>query len=309
MIYTLTLNPAFDLTIYLKKLLKGSLNRSTSYLIDAAGKGINVSKVIKKLGDESIVLGFLGDENKKMYLKQLENYGLKSDFVFVNGLTRTNVKIFETNLGICTDINQKGFDVCEKNIDELTKKVRKYAKNKDIFIFSGSLPGNCKDDIYKILIKIVKEKGAIAILDAEGASLQNGLEAMPDVVKPNINELKGLFDIDENNLESIVFAAKKIISLGIKKVIVSMGEKGAVFVSKEDVFFSPAYKVEVKSTVGAGDAMVGAIAYSISNEFDDYKAFRLSCACAAAKVATKGVRAPEKDDIEKIFDEIHIQSF
>lgn len=307
MIYTITLNPAIDMTIYLSRLEKGQVNRSSYYMIDAGGKGINVSKVIKALGRDSIALGFLGEENSTWFLKYLQKFGIKSDFIFVNGLTRTNIKIVEIDTKEYTDLNQPGFEITQNDKQALFEKIEIIAQKDDIFVLSGSLPANANEEMYFEIIEKLKQKEAIVIFDADGQALKSGVEAKPDVIKPNIHEFKTIFDVVENDINSIVKAAKRLIEKGIKIVLISMGANGSVFVSKDTVLRAKPLKVDVKSTTGAGDSMVAAIAYGICEKMAEEEIFRLACACAAAKVSKEGVRAPEKNWIDYYFEKIELE--
>ncbi|ADQ03693.1 1-phosphofructokinase [Caldicellulosiruptor owensensis OL] len=307
MIYTVTLNPAIDMTVYIDTLKKGQVNRSRYCLMDAGGKGINVSKVIKALGGQSIVLGFLGNDNKDWFLKYLKEMQLDFDFIFVDGLTRTNIKIVETSQKIYTDLNQNGFEVKKKDINHLFEKIDKIAKADDIFVVSGSLPPGADEEVYAELIRILKQKGAKVIFDADGKALKSGVLEKPDVMKPNIHEFKCLFDVDENDLNSIVNSAKKLIESGIKKVLISMGAKGAVFVTENMELFAKAAEAKIKSTTGAGDSMVAAISYGLSQNMDDVSIFKLALACAAAKVSKEGVKPPEKKEIKKFLEKISLE--
>jgi len=307
LIYTVTLNPAVDMTIYIDRLEKGQVNRSNHYMIDAGGKGINVSKVIKALGEESIALGFLGEENKEWFLKYLQRFGIKNDFIFVKGLTRTNIKIVELETKEYTDLNQPGFEITENDKQSLFEKIENTAKKDDIFVLSGSLPANADEEMYFEMIEKLKQKGAIVIFDAEGQALKSGVEARPDVIKPNIHEFKTLFDVDENDINSVIGSAKKLIEMGLKIVLVSMGANGAIFVSESTALYAKPFKVDVKSTVGAGDSMVAAIAYGIFKKMSEKEMFRLACACAAAKISKEGVRAPEKNQVDYYFKKIELE--
>ena len=307
MIYTITLNPAMDMTVYIDVLKKGQVNRSHYCLMDAGGKGINVSKVIKALGGQSIALGFLGNDNKDWFLKYLKDMQIDFDFIFVDGLTRTNIKIVETSQKIYTDLNQNGFEVKKKDISNLFEKIDKIAKAGDIFVISGSLPPGADEEVYVELIRILKQKGAKVIFDADGKALERGIMGKPDVIKPNIHEFKCLFDVDENDLNSIVSSARKLIESGIKKILISMGAKGAVFVTENMALFAKAAEAKVKSTTGAGDSMVAAISYGLSQNMDDISIFKLSLACAAAKVSKEGVKPPEKNKIEEFLEKTKLE--
>lgn len=306
MIYTVTLNPAFDMTVYLDELVKGDVNRSIKSLIDIGGKGINVSKVIKSIGGESIALGFLGQENRGNFTKQLDRLGIKHDFIYVEGETRTNIKLVENKFNIFTDINQKGFGITMEDIDKLFEKIKYYARQGDIFVLSGSLPEGADNNIYFELIKLLKNIGAITILDADGEALKNGLLAKPDIVKPNINELRMIMDF-KDDLNSIASVGKELISQGTEKAVISMGGNGAFYVTRDKIFYAYPERVEVKSTVGAGDAMVAAIAFGESKNMEDEEVFRLAVSSATAAIIEEGTKSPKLENINKLMKKIKIE--
>lgn len=306
LIYTVTLNPAFDMTVYLDELVKGDVNRSIKSLIDIGGKGINVSKVIKSIGGESIALGFLGQENRGNFTKQLDRLGIKHDFIYVEGETRTNIKLVENKFDIFTDINQKGFGITIENIDKLFEKIKYYARQGDIFVLSGSLPEGADNNIYFELIKLLKNIGAITILDADGEALKNGLLAKPDIVKPNINELRMIMDF-KDDLNSIASVGKELISQGTEKAVISMGGNGAFYVTRDKILYAYPERVEVKSTVGAGDAMVAAIAFGESKNMEDEEVFRLAVSSATASIIEEGTKSPKLENINKLMKKIKIE--
>jgi len=307
LIYTVTPNPAIDITIYIDTLERGKVNRSRYFLMDAGGKGINVSKVIKILGGKSKVLGFLGKENSSWFTKYLQDMKLDFDFVLVEGFTRTNIKIVEEKDEVYTDLNQNGFEITEKDKNVLLDKLRTLANPNDIFVLSGSLPSGVKADFYVEIIRLLKRKGTVVIFDADGTALKYGLEGNPDILKPNINELQSVLTLNEENPLAIARSAKSLFQKGVKKVLVSMGDKGAVFVTEQISLYSKGIPVEVKSTAGAGDSMVAAISYGLSKGMNDEAIFKLAVACATAKVATEGVKPPIKKDIERFLKKIKLE--
>lgn len=307
MIYTITLNPAIDMTIYLDKLQKGMVNRSNSWLTDAGGKGVNVSKFIKVLGGESVVMGFIGNENKDWFFEYLKNMGIAVDFISVAGITRTNIKIVETAEKVYTDINQSGFEVSDNDIVLFFEKLETLASSEDIFVLSGSLPSGANEDLYEQLIKILKRKGATVIFDADSKALARGILEKPDVIKPNIYEFKSIFNVNEDDIPSIVRTAKKVVKSGVKLILVSMGERGSIFVTENSSIVAPAIKVDAKSTTGAGDAMVAALAFGLSQHMSDEDMFKLAVACATAKVLEEGVKPPKKEEIDRFFKTIELE--
>lgn len=299
------MNPAIDKTIFLDSLKKGEVNRIKKSIKDVGGKGINVSKVLKVLGKESIVLGFLGRDNKKCFIDFLEDVKIEHDFIIVDGESRTNLKIIELDCDIHTDINDIGFSVGEESVNLLLNRISSLNED-DVVVLSGSIPSGVSNDIYKNIIEILNNKNVKVILDADGKALIEGIKAKPYMIKPNIYELKNIINFDENNMDSIIEVGKKLVNQGIEKVLVSMGEKGSLYITKNDVFYSNPLKLEVKSTVGAGDAMVAALAYGIKEKLLDQEILRLASACAFCAVITEGSKMLNKTTIETIKQQITI---
>lgn len=305
MIYTVTLNPAIDKTIVLDKLLLGHVNRSISSRDDIGGKGINVAKVIKNLGYNVCALGFIGKENSDYIYRKLNKYGICHDFIEVDGETRTNIKIVEREKGIFTDINQCGFSVDNLDLEKLIRKLKNRVNREDVVVLSGSLPKGIESDVYKVIIEQLKQKDLKIILDAEGQALRYGIEANPYLIKPNINELKTIVNCSED-IEDIKQAVKEFVNKGIV-VAVSMGENGALLFSKEQSLYSKPLRVEVKSTVGAGDSMVAAFAIGIHENMPLEDTFRLAIASSTAKVTMEGSQAPDRKEILKYIELVEIQ--
>lgn len=304
MIYTVTLNPALDRTIILEKIHFGSVNRSRKTILEAGGKGINVSKVVKNLGEKTIALGFIGDENEDTLLRKLDLLGIAHDFIDVPGETRTNIKIVETESNTFTDINQPGFEVSNSDIEKLVCKIKSLVKKDDTVVLSGSLPKGLEPDIYKNLVLILKDIGAKTILDTEGEALRLGIKVHPDIIKPNINELKGIINCTDD-IQSVACGVRKVTEdSGL--AIVSMGASGALLINNS-TYFCPPLKVNVKSTVGAGDSMVAALAIGLSKGMDAAETFKLAVAASSAKITLEGTEAPSKALIYRMLNQVKIE--
>jgi 1-phosphofructokinase len=307
LIYTVTLNPALDNTIILESLKSGHINRSTKSITDVGGKGINVSKVVRELDGKSCALGFLGKENSDVFIKYLNDLDIENDFVFVNGETRRNIKIVETSNNVYTDINQQGFEVSCDDVESILSKINYLAKSGDIVVLSGSLPIGVGKDIYYRIITELKSKNIKTVLDAEGEVLKISLYAKPYLIKPNINELRNIFEFNKKDINEVIRAATEIVSSGIEIVVISMGESGSLFVDKDNVLLAHPVKVDVKSTVGAGDSMVGGMVYGMDKNYNSQDIFQLASACGTAKVAKEGSKPPSKDEIKSILDRVVIE--
>ena len=230
MIVTVTMNPAIDKTIEIDRLNRGNLNRIEKIEYDAGGKGINVSKTIHELGGESIATGFLGGNAGRVIEEVLDSRGIKHDFVWVEGETRTNTKVCEQD-GTVTELNEKGPEITPEQLTNLLEKLDDLADDSVLFILAGSIPGNMEKDIYARIIERVHKKGAKVLLDADGELFRKGLEQKPDMIKPNqweIEELQG-FSHGVSDKE-LINVAGKMQKDGIDTVVISLGKNGALFV-------------------------------------------------------------------------------
>ena len=307
MIYTVTLNPALDKTVEIPSLTIDSVNRITTLRTDPGGKGINVSKVIDKLGRKSIATGILGGDTGHNILSSLEKMELESDFLFVEGETRTNLKIIDPASKTNTDINEPGVTVSEEILNQLKDKLLKKLNADDIVILSGSLPKGAPQNTYNVWVKDCKEAGAKVFLDADGPLLAEGIKAGPYLIKPNNHELSGLMGQELTTPQELTEAARGLMKYGIEKVIVSMGGDGALYVTKDYVYYAEGLKVPVGSTVGAGDSVVAALAVAEEAGMTPEETVALSTATGAANVMCSGTQAAEYSVIETLIQKVSFQ--
>ncbi|HHX59865.1 MAG TPA: 1-phosphofructokinase [Epulopiscium sp.] len=310
MITTITLNPAIDRTIILDSFHHGSVNKIKSVREDIGGKGINVTKVLKSLGDNSCAIGFIGEKNSKYVGDLLKDEQLISDFIKVEGKTRLNIKIVEMDTKITTDINEIGFEVYEAQLTSLKALIVKYAQESEMLAFSGSIPQGLPSDIYFELLSIAG-KYTKTVLDADGVFLLEGLKASPYIIKPNIHELENALSRKLSTHEEIKKAARELIyNYKIKYVLISMGGDGSILVSENKAIFAKALKIEVKSSVGAGDSMVAGFIYGMTSEdCTTSKALAYATACGALAASQEGTQTFEKEDVEKLVKKVELISF
>ncbi|GAA4654363.1 1-phosphofructokinase [Anaerocolumna aminovalerica] len=304
MIITVTMNPAIDKTADLAHFDHGGLNRLSGVIMDAGGKGINVSKTIHELGGETIATGFIGGSGGVLIEKALSELGIQSDFVFIKNEIRTNMKVVESN-GLVTELNEPGPMIHKEEVNELTEKLVSYAKEDTLFIFAGSIPNGIDTSIYKTLIEKVKEKGAKVFLDADGELFINAIEAKPDIIKPNRHEIEKFFKMDYRADEKeLLDMGNRLLDKGIHMVTISLGQMGALFLTKEQKLKCPGLKVEAHSTVGAGDAMVAALAYGLDQGLDLEECVKLSMAASAGAVTTKGTKPPKRELVDELMEKV-----
>ncbi|MCI8565127.1 MAG: 1-phosphofructokinase [Lachnospiraceae bacterium] len=305
MIYTVTLNPALDKTVEIPSLTIDSVNRITAMRTDPGGKGINVSKVIHKLGGRSVAAGILGGATGRAICSAVQEMGLETSFCFVDGETRTNLKIIDPVNHTNTDINEPGITVSKEVLEELLSRLLANILPGDLVVLSGSLPKGAPKDTYRTWTAACREKGAKVILDADGDRLACGLEASPYLIKPNNHELSLLLGQNLETKEELAQAAKNLMArYGIAEVVVSMGAEGALYVTEETTIRAEGLKVPVGSTVGAGDSVVAALAVAKERGLSLEETVRLSTATGAANVMCSGTQAAEYEVIEGLIPQV-----
>lgn len=300
MIITVTLNPALDKTVQISGFTIGGVNRVESSRFDIGGKGINVAKVIRNLGHECTAMGFLSGRSGQYIEKCLEEIGIDCDFVHTAGETRTNIKIADMLRQTNTDLNENGPTVSPKAIEELEERLLNRVSAGDIVVFSGSVPPGVDCDIYRKWITLMKSIGADTILDADGELFCRGIMAGPGAVKPNVHELEIFCHRPLQTPEEVMEEAGKMFSYGVDTVLVSMGSLGAILLSKSRMIHSPGLPVMVESTVGAGDAMVAALAIARQRGDCAEDTLRLAAACGTASVMTQGTQAPSLETVKRL---------
>lgn len=305
MIYTVTLNPALDKTVEIPSLTVDAVNRITTMRTDPGGKGINVSKVIHKLGGRSTAAGILGGDTGRAIRSALEDMGITAWFHFVEGETRTNLKIIDPVNHTNTDINEPGVTVSGEILEELLTELLEKIRKDDIVVISGSMPKGSPKETYYRWTKACGEKGARVILDADGELLKAGLEASPYLIKPNHHELSALVGKTMETPEEMARTARQLMEkYGISKIVVSMGGAGALYVTSEEIIYAEGLKVPVGSTVGAGDSVVAALAVAEESGLSLEETVCLSTATGAANVMCSGTQAAEYSVIEELIPKV-----
>lgn len=308
MIITVTMNPAIDKTVEIDALVPGGLNRIQKVEYDAGEKGINVSKTIRELGGKSIATGFLGGNAGQTIKNVLDELGIKNDFVWSEGETRTNTKVFEQS-GAVTELNEPGPVITAEQTAELMRKLEGYADENALFILAGSIPNGVDKDIYAQIIRLAHKKGAKVLMDADGELFRKSLPAGPDIIKPNRVELEEYVGVDYRvSDKELLGFARKFLEQGIETVAVSMGKSGAMIVREGYEVRCPALNVKAHSTVGAGDAMVAALAYSWDNKLDNEETVRFCMAASAGAVTTIGTKPPARELVDSLREQVIIEA-
>ncbi len=305
MIYTVTLNPALDRAINVKQLLDDDTIRVVSEQNYAAGKGIDVSRVIKELGGNSVALGMIGGYDGLHLEGLLINAGVMTQFTRISHETRTNIILKEECTGKQYVISAKGPDIDPVEISEFYNHILSIT-DMDYLVLSGSLPPGVSPNIYGQLILAGRKNNAFIFLDADNRALRESIDFIPTGIKPNIHELSRLAGKNLETEEEIVSACNSLHEKGIKYILVSRGREGILFSGDGQVIKASAPPVEVESTVGAGDSTVAGFILAHSMGKDLVECVRLACASGTASAQTPGTELCHKTDVDKLLPLVEI---
>jgi 6-phosphofructokinase 2 len=306
MIYTITLNPALDRTLEVDGLVVDDANRILREKRYAGGKGIDCSRVIKELGDESTALGFIGGYDGLELEGRLINEGVLCDFTRIGGETRTNIILFDRKQKTQMMLNAAGPKITPAEISLFFQKIRSLPHDAEFVILSGSVPPGVNHNIYAQIITSLKERGIRVALDADGDLLRQGCGAKPFLIKPNIHEFQRLTRLTSTKVDDLVEKAHHITEGGITIVLISMGPKGLVGVQAKETYWAVPPHVEVDSPVGAGDSTLAGFIYATNKGMDFRESLVLATAAGTAAVMTPGTELCKKNDVDKIKKEITI---
>jgi 1-phosphofructokinase len=265
-IATITINPAIDQTVAISDFSAGRVNRVQDFRSDAGGKGVNVAAFLADYGLPATATGFLGQENSQLFERFFSQKKITDRFVRIAGSTRTGIKIIDEVKQETTDINFPGQAPTPADIQLLFEIIDELSSACRWFVIAGSIPAGTSADIYRKMVTAIRQRGGQVALDASGDGFRQAVTAVPALVKPNIDELQEFCGQSLSTQAEVIGAARRLLDLGLQTVVVSMGAKGALFVEKDAAVRAVPPQVQVKSTVGAGDAMLsGMVAGKIEN--------------------------------------------
>lgn len=304
MIYTVTLNPAVDRELTVAAIEFDSVLRATAWQVDCGGKGFNVSRMLRSLGADSVALGFAGGRSGELLRDELAALGVDTDFVWVEGETRTNVSIVSESNGRYVKVNEPGPVISAQAQAALIEKVQTLAQKGDWWVLAGSLPPGAPPTIYGQLIGVIQAAGARAILDSSGGALKLGCEARPFLAKPNDVELGALTGLPVEGEAQIVTAAQAMREMGVQHVVVSLGKKGALLATGEGVWLAQSPTIQEKNPIGAGDSMVGGLVWGLNQQMSLREALRWGIACGAATASQSGTAVGKREQVEELVEQV-----
>ncbi|MEN6371489.1 MAG: 1-phosphofructokinase [Armatimonadota bacterium] len=306
LIVTVTLNAAVDKTYTVENFTLDRVHRPSDQRSVAGGKGINVARVLHTLGQPVIASGFIGGYNGGLIESSLKNEGIPYDFIKVNGESRLCIAIVDSTRRTQTEVNENGPHVSSEEVEVMYTKIESLIKGASYLILSGSAPPGVPDDFYARVITTAKAAGVYVVLDSSGEHLRSGLKAHPDMVKPNVAELSAYVGSELYTMEEILKAAKKLVNMGVRLAVVSMGRAGALATNGKVSWQAVPPDIDFVSAVGSGDSLVAAFVDTLARGGDIPKALAAGTAAGAANATIYGAGYCDVESIEKIKSQVNL---
>lgn len=294
MVYTVTFNPALDYVVFVNDMKFREVNRIEKELVQAGGKGINVSMVLSELGVKSRAIVFVAGFTGAAIEESVIEHGIEADFVHLeSGLSRINIKLKSNGE---TELNANGPKISDRALTELFIRLGELADG-DVLVLAGSVPDSLPQDIYQQILEYISAKKIVTVIDASKDLLTNTLRYKPYLIKPNLNELGEIFGEKPSSKEEILAYATQLQEMGAQNVLVSMAGDGAMLLESDgEVRYCAACEGKVINSVGAGDAMVaGFVSGILDNDVDFEYALLLGTAAGGATAFSDGLAT--KDEI------------
>lgn len=307
-IATVTLNPALDQAVHVDHFRPNAVNYAQTMQFEAGGKGINVASFLADAGFIPSVTGFLGHDNAETFEQFFASKQIDDRFVRIPGRTRIDIKIVDEINQQTTDINMPGLLPPPEAINLLSQTIEDLTASCDWFVLAGTLPPGMPATTYETLIRQLKAHDKQVVLDTSRDALREGVKAGPTIVKPNLDELRQLTGqalVDEKAIE---LAARQLLEHGIQLIVISMGEQGAMFVDATTTVIAVPPQVAVKSTVGAGDAMVAGLLVGQIQGFSLPDSARLATAFSLGTITRTGSHLPTVEELRAYVQQVTINS-
>ncbi|MHB9144375.1 MAG: 1-phosphofructokinase family hexose kinase [Symbiobacteriia bacterium] len=307
-IATVTLNPSIDRTVRVDGLWPGGLHRVRESRTDAAGKGVNVARACTRLGEPAVALGILAGDAGRSLADLLRRDAVYGEFVWVEGETRTNLKLLEAT-GRTTQVNEVGPRVTVAALRHLEQKLAEWLPRLKVVVISGSLPPGAPPSFYGDLVRQCREAEVFVVLDADGDALRAGLAEGPDLVKPNREEAERLLGRGIGSGPDAVTVAQAIRESGAARVVVSLGDGGCAFSGPDGDGWAGALRVPgIEGTTGAGDTLVAGLVAGWLRGLPLMEAVRLGVAAASSSITHPGPARPDPHEAEAWAAEVQLHT-
>ena len=309
MIITVTLNPALDKTLEVPNFTPGRRHRTVDQVTMPGGKGVNVARAIKRLGQPVIATGLAGGATGTRIVEALNDEAILNAFVRIREESRTNTAVLDPTTDSHTEVIERGPAVSLQELDLFREKLLYLAKGASMCVFAGSLPRGVEPDIYAELVREVKRLGVITIVDTEGEPLRLAMRAEPDVVMPNELEAEELVGQEFNDVEDRAQAVVAMTSLGAGEAIMTVRDGCYAYVLDEGpaLLRVSVEEQEGRSPIGSGDAFLAGYVASRYSGRSVVDCLRYGVACGAESIQHFGAGVIDPAKVERLVGEVDAQ--
>jgi 1-phosphofructokinase family hexose kinase len=308
MIITLTPNPSVDRTLVVGRLKFNEKLRADPAQLDWGGKGFNTSRGLSVLGQPSLAIGWVGGGAGKMLEDGLNKLGIKTDFVWVEGETRTNTVVQESANDWYMLVNEPGPQVPASAIDEMIEKASKYANPGDIWVVGGSIPPGVPQDFYANLIRMLKAKGVQIVFDATAVPFNLGIKEVPWLLYPEVTEAARLVGFEIGTFDMAKRAAMHFLQQGIEVVAIMLENGGVLLSSKSLMVMASPIKVPILRVTGARGALCAGIVDGFVRQLPLVEITRRAAAFRAAYICNKDYSTIRQEDFLGLIPRVEIDS-
>lgn len=306
MIYCTLLNPALDIIYKVNDFRSGSTFTDIPLDCFPAGKGINVAKVVRTLGEDVYVTGLMAEYDLQRTIQYLDYHQIKHRFFVIPGSMRINTTIIEQNTGYVSHISSTGTSVPLRMQHEFLSSISSMPASGDLWCLSGSVIKGFDENIYATMLKYCTDAGSETLLDTRGNSLKTGIRAKPFMIKPNLSELEDFFGEPIQGVHHIALKGKRFVDMGIPFVFISLGADGLIAIHDNDCLLCSVPQVTAIDTVGCGDALVAGILVGRKRKFSFSELCRMAVACGASKAMHEGPGTITRDEVWQLMEDVKI---
>lgn len=307
-IITVSLNPALDVTLWIPSMDFSEPNKTTAEKLYAGGKAINISRVLTALGEKSLSVGLIGEDNRKMFTDLLDEDGVKYDFVPVSGSVRENITLVIPDKRVLK-VNRPGCAVSRDAMDAVKKRILDEIKAHEsvLLVFAGSLPPNITSEAYKAFILSLRRENVRIAVDTSVFKSEDIEAIRPFIIKPNLPEFRQMCGSNLPTEQSIIKSAGRMTEF-VDHVMISLGGKGLLYANHDHILRLLPPSVTVQSTVGAGDTTLAAFIYSLQTGRDPSAAAAFASAAGTASVTLDGTGIVTPEQIETVLRDMAVKT-
>ena len=306
MITTVTLNPMLDKTVSVDAVRRGAVSRASGVSVIVGGKGVNVSRQLHRLGEETVAAGFVGGEIGSILERLLDGEGIRHRFVRIAGMTREGVTYLEPE-GTMTSVFEPPHPVTATEAGRLLEECRTLAGKSDWMVCSGSSPSPEADDVFRMIVADCRARGIPVVLDSYGNALARGVESVPDLLKPNREEFEQTFRTRLPGESDMIAAARRLVAQGVRYSLITDGPRPFAAACADGAWIVTPPVVQNVNPTGSGDSMIAGILYGLRRSWPFADCLAFGAAAGAANARVREVAQSSSDDIRSLLGGVTVK--